>query len=144
MSKNSGFTLIELLVVIGIIAILSVLVVPNFMTARERARDIQRKSDIRQLQKALELYKDTQNPISYPATGSIPQPNNPWPDVANPSIIYMNDVPGDPTTGSSYNYAKGADNISYTLSACLENKADKDGSACVCSSSNWCYSVTQP
>ncbi|PIU36636.1 prepilin-type cleavage/methylation domain-containing protein, partial [Candidatus Roizmanbacteria bacterium CG07_land_8_20_14_0_80_34_15] len=57
-----GFTLIELLVVIAIIGSLSALFLPNFMAARERARDTQRKSDLRQIQKALEMHKQDQSP----------------------------------------------------------------------------------
>jgi general secretion pathway protein G len=59
---KKGFTLIELLVVIAIIGMLSALLVPNFMGARERARDAQRKSDLKQIQKALEMYRQDQNP----------------------------------------------------------------------------------
>ena len=59
-----GFTLIELLVVISIIGFLSTVVLASLNTARARARDAKRISDIRQLQAALELYKNTNG--SYP------------------------------------------------------------------------------
>src|SRR3972149_8165962 len=56
-----GFTLIELLVVISIIGILATLLVANYNAARSRARDAQRKSDVRNIQTALRLYyNDTQ------------------------------------------------------------------------------------
>jgi general secretion pathway protein G len=61
---KKGFTLIELLVVIAIIGMLSALLVPNFMGARERARDAQRKSDLKQIQKALEMYRQDQTSLS--------------------------------------------------------------------------------
>ena len=63
-----GFTLIELLVVVAIIGALSSIMLPNFMAARERARDSQRKSDLKQLQKSLELYKLDQALPAYPAS----------------------------------------------------------------------------
>ncbi len=50
------FTLIELLVVIAIIGMLSALLLPNFMGAREMSLVIQqRKSDLKQIQKAFEM-----------------------------------------------------------------------------------------
>jgi prepilin-type N-terminal cleavage/methylation domain-containing protein len=52
----TGFTLIELLVVVTIISVLAGLVTVNFVGARERARDAGRKSNLRQLKSALQLY----------------------------------------------------------------------------------------
>src|SRR5437588_640087 len=63
-TSSKGFTLIELLVVIAIIGILATIVMVNVLSVRSRARDTQRKSDIRQIQSALELYRADQG--SYP------------------------------------------------------------------------------
>jgi type II secretion system protein G len=57
--KNKGFTLIELLVVIAIIGILSSVVVATLNSARTKARDAARVSDLKQIQVALELYYDS-------------------------------------------------------------------------------------
>jgi general secretion pathway protein G len=54
----SGFTLIELLVVISIIGLLSTMAVYSFNNTRVKARDAKRMSDLKQIQKALELYFD--------------------------------------------------------------------------------------
>lgn len=67
--KNTerGFTLIELLVVIAIIGILSSVVLASLNSARAKARDAYRKSEIKQLQTALELYANSNG--SYPSSG---------------------------------------------------------------------------
>ena len=57
-SPRKGFTLIELLVVIAIIGILSSVVLVSLASARMKARDARRISDLRQIKIALELYMD--------------------------------------------------------------------------------------
>jgi len=64
-SVQEGFTLIELLVVIAIIGMLSSVVLASLNTARAKARDARRFSDLRQLQIATELYNND--------TGHYPQ-----------------------------------------------------------------------
>ncbi|MCF7833652.1 MAG: prepilin-type N-terminal cleavage/methylation domain-containing protein [Candidatus Pacebacteria bacterium] len=56
MKHSKGFTLIELLVVVAIIGILSSVVLASLNSARAKARDARRLSDVTQIQKALELY----------------------------------------------------------------------------------------
>ncbi len=155
-----AFTLIELLVVIAIISGLAALLLPNFMAARERARDTQRKSDLKQIQKALELYKLDQNPTALPTPNGGVNPSylsvsgSTW--TGSNGNIYMNMVPQDPSGGGkNYYYSTGA-GLTYTLYACLENKADSgNGVTCCpagfsCSSTTsscpggTCYQVTQP
>ncbi|MFA5828220.1 MAG: type II secretion system protein [Candidatus Shapirobacteria bacterium] len=59
-----GFTLIELLVAISIIATLTAILLPNFMGARERAKDTQRISDLNAVKNALRMYYNEHQ--SYP------------------------------------------------------------------------------
>lgn len=60
-APTRGFTLIELLVVIAIIGMLSSVVLASLNSARGKARDARRLSDLNQLRTALELYRDTNN-----------------------------------------------------------------------------------
>ncbi|HEY4508044.1 MAG TPA: prepilin-type N-terminal cleavage/methylation domain-containing protein [Candidatus Paceibacterota bacterium] len=66
LKASRGFTLIELLVVIAIIGILSSVVLASLNSARTKARDTRRVSDLKQIQVALELYYDANS--KYPTT----------------------------------------------------------------------------
>ncbi len=56
-TRSLGFTLVELMVVISVIGILSSIVYANFGSARASARDDIRKSALKEVQLAIELYK---------------------------------------------------------------------------------------
>lgn len=146
---NKGFTLIEMLVVIAVIAMAMALFFPNFMGARQRARDTQRKSDLRQIQQALELYKLDQANPAYPA--SINTCSGCWSSGADcTGNIYMRRIPCDPgsTEPIPYYYKQGSDILTYTLTACLENIVDPDRDPAPdvtnCPTSNTSYTIYEP
>jgi type II secretory pathway pseudopilin PulG len=132
MKNKKSFTLIELLVVIAVLAGMMALMVPNFMSVREKSRDVKRKSDLKGLQKALELYAQNQPRKLYP-TGLAPC------QIFNDSngVVYMQKAPVDPLVScssitSKYYYVQPTpgDYFSYRLGACLENGADPEAIDC--------------
>ncbi len=120
--KRQGFTLIELLVVIAIIGLLSTLAVVALGSAKVKARDSKRLSDLKQLQTALELYYTDQN--NYP-TGTAVTLGAGMYECLNASgwaaigctNPYMGKVPSDPN-GSAYVYTYGTN--TYTITDTLE------------------------
>ena len=131
---KKGFTLIELLVVISIIGVLASLVLVNFNAARERTRDVARKSDLDQVKKALRMYYNDNN--LYPETGTgnlINACGNPattlfsWGDeFVCSGMTYIKILPEDPTEGQAYSYQQAASGQDFCLWATLENQSDSD------------------
>lgn len=130
---EKGFTLIELLVVIAIIGVLATIVLVSLNTAREKARDTRRISDMRQVALALGMYYDDNG--SYPS-GS----DTDWADGAGLDSDlepdYMTNVPTDPG-GNTYAYNPCNSDQNYAVGATLEddnnsnldNDADNPGCA---------------
>ena len=114
-TNNQGFTLIELLVVIAIIGLLSSVVLASLNSARIKARDAKRLSDMNQIHLALELYYDEN--IAYP--GNSDNDCSGWDAGFNngpgsgdlfiqslESGNFMSKTPGDPiATGNCGGYA---------------------------------------
>lgn len=137
MRKSEGFTLLELLVAISIIAVLLAFLMTNFFAVRQRARDGQRKSDLRQIQAALEMYRaDTGG---YPVSPLLNCPTATPASFGNAptcSTTYLQTIPNDPFEGDvlaggsgTYKYTylpvmSGTLYTTYSLVACLENVND--------------------
>jgi type II secretion system protein G len=118
---NKGFTLIELLVVIAIIGLLSTLSVVALNSAREKARNARRVSDMKQVQTALELYFNDMG--RYPATTEVVFAATG--QIATGGKVYMSVVPRNPmprADGScpdaEYVYSRTS-LTSYAIAYCL-------------------------
>ena len=136
---RKGFSLVELLVVISIIAVLIGFLMANFVGVRQRGRDAQRKSDLRQMQSALEMYRSDNG--SYPTSSPFTTCGSTWISGGN---TYMQKVPCDPSTVTAYTYSTLDSGLTYSIVACLENQNDteKDSSNGSCAVA--AYKVTQP
>lgn len=141
LKKSSGFTLIELLVVIAIIGLLATMSVVALSSAREKARDSRRLSDIKQVQTALEMYysENGQYATSTAGGGALPA------DLSDIDLgQYMEEVPKNPTpssdgdcpSGADYQY-NSADGSEYTIMYCLGNDTNdiEAGTNCATESS---------
>ena len=123
--NKKGFTLIELLVVIAIIGLLSTLAVVALSSARTKARDSKRLSDLKQTQTALELYYTDQNqyPVAAVAVnlgaGNFACLHSAGFAAAGCANPYMGLVPTDPSAGQNYAYTS-ADGSTYSIAAALE------------------------
>jgi len=100
-TKQTGFTLIELLVVIAIIGILATTVMTSLNTARFKARDARRLSDVHQIQLALQMYYDSRG--RYPA------------DLSDLVPTYLGATPVDPDGASAYQYCITLNGSNYHL-----------------------------
>lgn len=129
-ARIKGFTLVELMVAIGIIGILSTIVYASFGDSRKIARDNIRKTDLKNLQVAIELFK-AQNG-TYPAQGcgtpgvqfAGPGTHPSWGCTAEQYIVglipdFIAELPIDPSreyeNGVGYIYS--SDGASYKLMA---------------------------
>ncbi len=120
---KNGFTLVELLIVMSIIGVLAAVGLGSFTSAQMRGRDAQRKSDLKQVSHALELYCADYG--KYPPTNAVVWGNE-FKD--SKGTIYFKVLPSDPTNGQSYTYVNPdtPTNQKYRLFAKLENTEDKD------------------
>lgn len=124
--QKSGFTLIELLITMSILGILTTIGFGNFRSARIKAADAKRKSDLTTIAKSLEAYQNDHR--GYPLSDSnnliICQPNNTtcnWgSSFTDGQTVYSATLP----TPEGYSYLYISNGSSYTLYAKLENTND--------------------
>ena len=125
--QQKGFTLVELLVVIGVIGLLSTLAIIALGSARTKARDAKRISDVKDVRNALELYFADYGNYPVMADGVVfgsasasclDNSTQGWaPTCEDP---YLATVQADP---GKYRYIyRSADGESYTIQITLESQ----------------------
>ena len=116
MRSARGFTLVELLVVIAIIGSVAAMFLINFGRQTGKARDVERKSDLRQYQAALESYANRSNGL-YPIRNTITTADTLC------STLNVTVCPTDPiSTRGGYRYRSNAEGTRFVLWAFLEFK----------------------
>ncbi len=114
----------ELLVVIAILGILATIGLGSFRSSQMKGRDAQRKSDLSQIQKALEMYYNDYG--GYPE--NLPAGGGAWQDTKG--TLYMKEVPKDP---KDIDYCYETSGTWYRLYAKLENEKDSSIAKAGCS-----------
>jgi prepilin-type N-terminal cleavage/methylation domain-containing protein len=119
--SRAGFTLLELLVVIAIMVILIAMGTSSFATAQKKGRDAKRKSDLKEVQTALEQYYSVCNynypiPTDFYSQGIV---------CTTPSLAVMPTVPYDPRSTPYFCPTPVATNCTtstYTICTRLESE----------------------
>ncbi len=130
-----GFTLMEILIAMAIIGILASVGFGSYIRSLKKGRDAQRKSDLNQVQSALEAYmSDFQVYPGCNSEGKIVGCSDgdadcDWGDsfvrnVGDTTKTYMSRLPEDPVSGADYVYVSDGDK--YQLFSVLENDQDPD------------------
>lgn len=130
-SGYNGFTLIEVLIVVAIIGVLSAsfLILINPQRQLQKSRDSQRRSHLRQIQSALEVYRADCGAYPIPSSNSVPSPLVSAVSCTGAAATYMQSVPTDPKTKNLYYYCTttglcASTSSLYSLYACIENASD--------------------
>lgn len=97
LAGGRGFSLAELLIVVAIIGILAAIVIPEFQSHSQQAKEAAAKENLRVLREAIERYK-----INYGIAPGYPS-NNPCAPVTYPALYlalvnqkYLNELPPNP------------------------------------------------
>lgn len=146
---KKGFTLIELLVVMSILGVLITIMASGFRNAQLRGHDTQRKSDLKELSNALELFY--QDYGYYPpssggyiqacpysgGTSSGTQCDWGSGSMADGKTVYFKTMPEDPSSDYTYYYqvVAGSNQQKYQIYAHLENSQDPDCISGTCTDS---------
>ena len=120
---SRGFTLVELMIVISIMSILAAIVYSNVGATSPKARDAERQADLRNLQTAIEQYK--QKNRRYPeagcsvAAGNIASESDCSAYVSDLAPQFITVLPKDTKRGvaEGYAYVTNGEGTSYKVMA---------------------------
>ncbi|HYD34829.1 MAG TPA: prepilin-type N-terminal cleavage/methylation domain-containing protein [Vitreimonas sp.] len=143
---QAGFTLMEIMIVMVIIGVLSTIGVGSYRSTQQKSRDARRKSDLKNIASALEVYYNDKS--KYPDDGSdsgkiygcgTKSTNDTgktvceWGEAFEETVtgvtartIYMVKLPEDPRSTYTYYYYTDGSRKIFHLYAYLENDLDTD------------------
>ena len=120
----------------ALIAILSAVGLGAYTQATLKSRDTERKNDLEQMVKAIELFNNDIGRYPMISNGVMTCPQADKTEVScngliyaylgNTRAIYMEKVPTDPDSGKKYVYVPDTNETGFSLYAALENTQDGD------------------
>lgn len=143
--RSRGFTLIELLVIMAVIGTLAAVTIGivNPLGQFQKQRDGQRKNDLAQVQRALEVYYNdfghypAANALSVTLSVIFDGSNRDWGTAWTP---YATVLPKDPVSSQKYRYFVSANRQQYWIYAHLERNTDSQfciaGGTTACTGAN--------
>lgn len=154
-----AFTLIELLIVIVILGVLATVALVNFKSSQVKSRDVERKSNTKQIATALEAYYSDHG--AYPLSGTggdlgkivgctcgvtpvaCQWGTDPREFCDQSSTVYMQVVPSDPTETPPFCYLTDASGSYFKLYGKLENANDPEISGSyICNSTTYNFGIS--
>jgi prepilin-type N-terminal cleavage/methylation domain-containing protein len=121
---QKGFTLIELLIVIAIVGVLSTVVLASLNSARAKARDSARISNVKEVQKALAIFHSDYG--SYPVSATWSGNGSDYGSLSNTGVngyipnlapAYIKELPIDPNQTASNGYIYKSNGSDYFFMA---------------------------
>ena len=133
----SNFNLIEFLIIIVVVGILSFITYKQFQLAMAKSRDLQRRSDLNEFSKVINMYL-----VDYNKLPSDKLVNSLWgKSFEDNGYIYAISVPKEKYGDKEYCYQAGADGVTFKMFAEFEDKSNpdckKDGE--LCGGVKYCY-----
>jgi type II secretory pathway pseudopilin PulG len=119
-SRQSGFTVIEVAILLVVCLIAGVVTLSSYLSAKASARDAQRISDVKQLQKALKYhyeefgyYPQDSNGVAVGVDNSFSRFVSPWPTAPKPADGRCS------SAANSYAYEQLNSGENYQIRFCL-------------------------
>lgn len=135
--SRRGFTLVELLVVIVVLAVLAAIVLPKFVNSSRRGKESALRSDLKLLRNAVSLFQTDTGycPTSLDDLKATSKPAKGLDSAGAEQTIsdgdwhgpYLQDVPVDPVSGSTFGYSVTAGSVGKVTSSATGNGLDGTG-----------------
>lgn len=136
MANRRAFSIVEIIVTIILIVILATLTVFSLKSRMARTMDMQRVDDIKQIQQALDIYRQKTGHYPLSLTSGLPL-------IGPDGQVILKNVPTSPTPSDcripNYTYISLDNGLSYNLIFCLADQySDIPAGRCVANPTSFC------
>lgn len=136
MKKNKNL-IAEIIIIVVVVVVLSFITFNQFSLAQAKSRDLQRRSDLHEFSKIIELYFADYG--KFPSEELI---NGLWgKNWIDDGYVYTNSIPKEKKGEKEYCYQINEEGVSFKMFAEFENKNDYDckEEGSFCNGIKYCY-----